>query len=322
MSTEKKARVISLMGPTASGKTALAIDLRKHIPVEIISVDSALVYKGLDIGTAKPNAEELALAPHRLIDFLDPAQPYSVAEFCVDAKREIEDIIAQDKTPLLVGGTMLYFKALLEGLSDMPAASPLVRAQIEAEAEKLGWQHMHEELAKVDPVSAAKIHPNHSQRISRALEVYRASGKSLSQYHADNTAGLFADYDWVQIAIAPRDRSVLHKRIEERFDVMLGAGLENEVRTLFERGDLNQDLPAVRAVGYRQMWQYLSGEYSFDEMRDKGIVATRQLAKRQLTWLRGWQKLNWIYTQDEEGKLKNSHEIVREALNFLDKRSI
>lgn len=317
-----KPLAIAIMGPTASGKTELAIRLHQELGAEIISVDSALVYRGMNIGTAKPSAEELARGPHRLIDFLDPSESYSAAEFCKDASREIESIVALGKTPLLVGGTMLYFKALLEGLSDMPAAAPEVRAELELEATAIGWPGLHAELQRVDPVSAARIHPNHSQRISRALEVYRSSGKALSEWQGSFQGGLLEKYHWVQIAIAPQQRSVLHQRIALRFDKMLEDGLVAEVQALFDRGDLHRDMPAIRAVGYRQVWEYLSGETDFNVMRDKGVVATRQLAKRQLTWLRGWQGLSWLNTQQESGEILTSREIVNKALNFLPTRAI
>jgi tRNA dimethylallyltransferase len=318
--------VIFLMGPTASGKTDLAIALRQHLPVELISVDSALVYRGMDIGSAKPNAQELAAAPHRLIDIRDPSEPYSAADFCVDAEREIAAIHARGKIPLLVGGTMLYFKALLDGLADMPEADPEIRAQIEREAEEFGWPYIHQQLAAVDPELAAEIHPNHSQRLSRALEVYRASGKTMTELRREQTQNAvepFSErFNVVQIAIAPRDRSVLHERIALRFNKMMAAGLVDEVRVLYDRGDLHVDLPAIRAVGYRQVWDFIEGRLSQDEMLERGIIATRQLAKRQFTWLRGWQnypntELNWLYTDSDAGNSLSKEEIVRCALNFI-----
>lgn len=330
-SNEKKP-VIFLMGPTASGKTDLAISLRQYLPVELISVDSTLVYRGMDIGTAKPSAAELAAAPHRLIDIRDPAEPYSVADFLADAEREIVDIHNSGKIPLLVGGTMLYFRALLDGLAEMPAADADVRAQIEREAEEFGWPYVHQQLAAVDPQTAAEIHPNHSQRLSRALEVYRVSGKTMSQLrelqHLQINAGNFSDrYDVCQLAIAPHDRAILHKRIELRFKTMLEKGLLAEVRALYERGDLHKDLPAIRAVGYRQVWDYFDGIWDYTEMTERGIIATRQLAKRQFTWLRGWSTsantdLHWIFTETEQGILLTKEEIVRCALNFIGTRAI
>lgn len=317
-----KPLAIALVGPTAAGKTDLAIALHQQIGAEIISVDSAMVYKGMNIGTAKPSADELAAAPHRLIDIRDPAEAYSAADFCKDAKREISGIIAAGKTPVLAGGTMMYYKSLLEGLSDMPASDPAIRADIERRASEVGWPALHKELTSIDSETASSIHPNHSHRISRALEVYQISGKPMSAWRGQATNGLLSEYDWVQICVAPRDRSLLHQRIAQRFDIMLEQGLIDEVRALFERGDLHTDLPSIRAVGYRQVWDYLAGELSYDEMRLKGIAATRQLAKRQFTWLRSWQGLEWIYTQDEELNLYSSEEIVNKALNFLAKRTI
>jgi tRNA dimethylallyltransferase len=323
--------VIFLMGPTASGKTDLAIALRQHLPVELISVDSALVYRGMDIGSAKPTAEELALAPHRLIDIRDPSEPYSAADFCADAEREIAAIHAQGKIPLLVGGTMLYFKALLDGLANMPEADPDVRAEIEREAEEFGWPYVHQKLAEVDPEIAVEIHPNHSQRLSRALEVYLVSGKTMSELRheqSQNTHEPFSErFNLVQIAISPRVRALLHERIELRFSKMLAAGLVKEVQALYDRGDLHADLPAIRAVGYRQVWDFIEGRLSHEEMLERGIIATRQLAKRQLTWLRGWQNypnttLNWLYTDGDAGNSLSKEEIVRCALNFIEAAAI
>jgi tRNA dimethylallyltransferase len=296
----------------------LAIALREQLPVELISVDSALVYKELNIGSAKPSAQEQAQAPHRLIDICDPAQPYSVAEFYRDAMCEIRSIHDQDRIPLLVGGTMMYFKALLEGLADMPATDLNVRGQIEADAETFGWPYVHQQLADVDPEIAADIHPNHSQRISRALEVFRSSGKTMSEFRAQQSeSSLCKDYDVRQVAIAPHERSVLHQRIALRFNKMLEQGLIEEVQALKSRGDLHGDLPAIRAVGYRQVWDYLNGELSKTEMTERGIIATRQLAKRQLTWLRGWPDLNWVYTDTESGEIRKKSELVSEILNYF-----
>lgn len=284
--------VIFLMGPTASGKTALAMALHQALKVEIISVDSALIYRGMNIGSAKPTAEELAAVPHHLIDIRDPVQSYSAADFRSDALRLIAEIQHRGNIPLLVGGTMLYFKALLEGISPLPEAQPEVRQQLELEAEKLGWAELHRRLAEVDPVSAARIHPNDPQRINRALEVYRITGQSLTELTAQK--GEPFAYPVHQFAIAPPDRAVLHQRIALRFQQMLDLGFEEEVRSLKQRPDLHLDLPSMRCVGYRQMWQYLDGECSYDEMVQRGVAATRQLAKRQLTWLRSWQQLTWL----------------------------
>ncbi|WP_407644467.1 tRNA (adenosine(37)-N6)-dimethylallyltransferase MiaA [Dongshaea marina] len=284
------------MGPTASGKTALAIELCQHLPCDIISVDSALIYKGMDIGSAKPDAEELARAPHRLLDLLDPCESYSAAQFREDALREMAEITARGRIPLLVGGTMLYFKALLEGLSPLPSSVPEIREQIEKEAAELGWEKMHQLLAKVDPESAARIHPNDPQRLSRALEVYRISGSSMTEL--TQVKGEPLPYKVFQFAIAPEERSELHQLIAKRFQLMLEAGFEQEVRALYQRGDLHVDLPSIRCVGYRQMWDYLAGKLSYDEMIERGIIATRQLAKRQITWLRGWQDVFWLRSGD------------------------
>ena len=290
---EQKPLAIFLMGPTASGKTDLAIQLRQQLPVEVISVDSALIYRGMDIGTAKPSKAELALAPHRLIDICDPAESYSAANFRTDALREMQEISAQGKIPLLVGGTMLYYKALLEGLSPLPSADEKVRSEIEAKAALIGWAGLHQELSKIDPISAQRINPNDSQRINRALEVFYLTGKTLTQLTAQKGEAL--PYDILQFAIAPEQREVLHLRIEQRFHKMIELGFQQEVEKLYRRPDLNENLPSIRCVGYRQMWEYLRGDYDHDEMVFRGICATRQLAKRQITWLRGWTSpIQWL----------------------------
>lgn len=290
---KQKPLALFLMGPTASGKTDLAIALRQQLPVEVISVDSALIYRGMDIGTAKPSKAELELAPHRLIDILDPAESYSVMNFREDALREMAEITAQGRIPLLVGGTMLYYKSLLDGLSPLPSADPSIRAQTEAKAEQIGWSGLHHILSQIDPVAAERINPNDSQRINRALEVFYISGKTMTELTASQGEGI--PYDIIQFAIAPQDRAVLHQRIEQRFHKMIDLGFEQEVRKLYERGDLSVDLPSIRCVGYRQMWEYLAGQISLDEAIFKGICATRQLAKRQITWLRGWtSELEWL----------------------------
>ena len=291
--SEHKPLAIFLMGPTASGKTDLAIQLRQQLPVEVISVDSALIYRGMDIGTAKPSKAELALAPHRLIDICDPAESYSAANFRSDALREMQEISAQGKIPLLVGGTMLYYKALLEGLSPLPSADEKVRSEIEAKAELIGWAGLHQELSKIDPISAQRINPNDSQRINRALEVFYLTGKTLTELTAQKGEAL--PYDILQFAIAPEQREVLHLRIEQRFHKMIELGFQQEVEKLYRRADLNENLPSIRCVGYRQMWEYLRGDYDHDEMVFRGICATRQLAKRQITWLRGWTSpIQWL----------------------------
>ena len=291
--SEHKPLAIFLMGPTASGKTDLAIQLRQQLPVEVISVDSALIYRGMDIGTAKPSKAELALAPHRLIDICDPAESYSAANFRTDALREMQEISAQGKIPLLVGGTMLYYKALLEGLSPLPSADEKVRSEIEAKAALIGWGGLHQELSKIDPISAQRINPNDSQRINRALEVFYLTGKTLTELTTQKGEAL--PYDILQFAIAPEQREVLHLRIEQRFHKMIELGFQQEVEKLYRRPDLNENLPSIRCVGYRQMWEYLRGDYDHDEMVFRGICATRQLAKRQITWLRGWTSpIQWL----------------------------
>jgi tRNA dimethylallyltransferase len=285
------------MGPTAAGKTALALALCDALPCDIVSVDSALIYRDMDIGTAKPTAEELAKYPHRLINLRDATQSYSAADFCHDALIEIAKIRANNRIPLLVGGTMMYFKSLIEGISPLPAASTDIRQNIEAEAELDGWQAMHEKLQEVDSVSAKRIHPNDPQRITRALEVFRLTGKSLTQLTEIKGAKL--DGDILQFAITPQERSTLHARIELRYQQMIEQGFEQEVVKLKTRGDLHENLPSIRCVGYRQMWQYLNGEFDHSEMIFRGVCATRQLAKRQLTWLRSWQNLHWLTTDDK-----------------------
>jgi len=300
---------IFLMGPTAAGKTDLAIKLVQELPCDIVSVDSALVYRGMDIGTAKPDAEELARAPHRLIDICDPIERYSAARFRHDALREMGQITAQGRIPLLVGGTMLYFRALQYGLSELPEADPGVRAELEEQAEKLGWGHLHKRLQAVDPTAAARIHPNDPQRIQRALEVHAITGRTLSELQQkDGSTDL--DYQVTKLIYAPQDRSVLHQRIEQRFRRMLEQGFEAEVRGLLERWDLQPDMPSMRAVGYRQMLAYLRGEYGRDEMIEKGVIATRQLAKRQFTWLRAEQDASWL--MDETGR------VLDQALKILN----
>lgn len=299
-----KPSAIFLMGPTASGKTDLAIQLRAELPVEVISVDSALIYKGMDIGTAKPSKEELALAPHRLIDILDPRESYSAMNFRADALREMAEITAQGKIPLLVGGTMLYYKALMDGLSPLPSADENIRAEIEQKAAEQGWAALHAELAKIDPISAERINPNDSQRISRALEVFYITGKTLTELTAQQGESL--PYNVLQFAIAPQDRQILHERIAQRFHKMIELGFQQEVEKLYARGDLNLNLPSIRCVGYRQMWEYLQGDYDHEEMVFRGICATRQLAKRQITWLRGWKTpIEWLDSlQPEQAKDK------------------
>lgn len=301
---------IFLMGPTASGKTDLALAICERLPCDIISVDSALIYRGMDIGTAKPSAEELRRAPHRLIDILDPSETYSAAQFRRDALEQMADITSAGRIPLLVGGTMMYFKALLNGLSDLPGASPVLRRELEARAETEGWEKLHEELTEKDPVAARLIHPNNRQRLLRALEVISLTGQPVSAlwragspiedypYTTDWQADAVHElpYTVVQFALAPAQRSDLHQRIRTRFLAMIEQGFIEEVRALMERDDLHPDLPSMRCVGYRQVWQWLAGESDRDAMIEKGIAATRQLAKRQLTWLRKWQDVTWLET--------------------------
>jgi tRNA dimethylallyltransferase len=276
---------ILLMGPTASGKTDLAISLCKRFPCDVISVDSALIYRGMDIGTAKPDAETLARTPHRLIDIRDPEESYSAGEFVRDAYREMDEIFAAGRIPLLVGGTMMYFRALTEGIASLPAADEAIRQAIDAQAEERGWPALHAELQQVDPVAAERIKPNDRQRIQRALEVYRSSGTPLSVWHRDS-APRRDDIRYLKIGLSIEPRSVLHARIARRLDIMVNGGFIEELRQLRERPGLVADCPAMRSVGYRQFWRYLDGEYSRDVAKDRALFATRQLAKRQITWLR------------------------------------
>lgn len=292
------------MGPTASGKTALAVELVKKLPLEIISVDSALVYRDMAVGTARPEPDILQAAPHRLIDFLDPSQSYSAAQFRADALREMADITAHGRIPLLVGGTMLYFKALEQGLDALPSADPALRAELEAEAGERGWPALHAELMQLDPVTAQRLHPNDAQRIQRALEVQRSTGKPLSQLQGagnPEAGSEAAPYRLIKLAIAPRERSELHRRIAQRLETMLAKGFVEEVRALYARGDLSLAHPAIRAVGYRQLWQYLQGVYTLEEANYRALTATRQFAKRQLTWLRAWPDLVWFETPVADG---------------------
>ncbi|MDA8865903.1 tRNA (adenosine(37)-N6)-dimethylallyltransferase MiaA [Porticoccaceae bacterium] len=296
--TDKKLPVIFIMGPTASGKTDLAIALRDHMPVELINVDSAQIYDQMDIGTAKPDIETLNRAPHRLLGFCDPANSYSAADFAQDAKKEISEIHKLGRIPLLVGGSMLYFKVLLEGMSDLPAADTEIRSSIQRQADIEGWSSLHAELAKVDPKSAERLHPNHSQRIQRALEVYRITGVSLSDLQQQSEGGIEDTYDVQQYALIPQNRALLHQRIEQRFTAMMEAGFEDEVKKLFHRSDLHSDMPSIRAAGYSQLWSYLKDEISLDEAVERAIIATRQLSKRQQTWLRNWPNCKQIAVDD------------------------
>ncbi|MCR4302167.1 MAG: tRNA (adenosine(37)-N6)-dimethylallyltransferase MiaA [Sulfuricaulis sp.] len=281
---------IFLMGPTAGGKTALALELHDAFPVKIISVDSSQVYRGLDIGTAKPTTAEQARAPHRLIDIRDPAQAYSAAEFCTDAAREMEAITRAGKIPLLVGGTMFYFHALEFGLSDLPSADPEIRERLSAEAARKGWEELHRRLKEVDAQSAKRIHPNDAQRIQRALEIYELTGQSLSEL-ASAKHRVSLPYRLIKIALWPQDRAPLHARIEQRFHAMLEQGFLPEVEKLYARGDLKASMPSIRTVGYRQIWEYLTAKINYSEMIEQALAATRQFAKRQITWLRSYPEL-------------------------------
>lgn len=310
MTDNKLPPAVFIMGPTASGKTALACALYDRLDCELISVDSALVYKDLNIGSAKPTAEELKQYPHHLIDIRDPAEPYSAADFREDALTLMEDITKRGKIPVLVGGTMLYFKFLLEGAADLPVADEKIRADLEALVAEHGKQHIHELLAKVDPESAKRLNPNDPQRVQRAYEVYLISGKTMTEHWAEQKQIQFP-FNVVQFSVMPQERKVLHERIELRFKQMLEQGFEAEVRELFQREDLHKDLPSIRAVGYRQMWEHLEGELDYDEMVFKGIVATRQLAKRQTTWLRSWENLHQLDSLDEH-LAENAVSILKE----------
>lgn len=286
-------QAIFIMGPTASGKTDLAVECVKQFPCELISVDSALVYKQMNIGTAKPEPEVLQQAPHKLVNIIDPAEAYSAANFRNDALQEMAQIVSRGHIPVLVGGTMLYYKALQQGLSKMPAADPVVREMLEQEARDKGWEYMHQQLAMVDSESAQRIHPNDPQRIQRALEVYKLTGCSMTDFWKNQTADQL-DFHVIKIALVPEDREYLRERIAQRFYLMLEQGFINEVKTLMSRGDLNLDMPSMRCVGYRQVWEYLEGKTVYDTMIEKAIIATRQLAKRQMTWLRKEENCNFF----------------------------
>lgn len=300
------------MGPTATGKTDLAIELCQELPCDIISVDSVMVYRGMDIGSAKPDAATLAAAPHRLIDICDPAEPFSAAQFRQRAIEEINEITARGRIPLLVGGTMLYFRALEQGLSALPSSDPAMRAQLEAELNEYGLASLHARLAEVDPEAAARIHANDPQRTLRALEVFELAGESMShllQQKIENDLPCRP----VKIVLTPADRAVLHRRIAQRFQAMMDQGFVAEVDVLYRRGDLHADLPAIRAVGYRQVWEYLEGRWDYDTMLEKGVIATRQLAKRQLTWLKH-QPEESAFTLSFEEK---PGQILAQVLNYL-----
>lgn len=299
------------MGPTAMGKTELAMALHDRFPVDIINVDSSQVYRGMDIGTAKPGKEELARVPHRLIDIRDPAESYSAADFCDDAVREMQQITASGRIPLLVGGTMFYFHALEFGLAELPAADEAVRARLLKQAEEVGWPEMHARLAEVDPEMATRLEPNDRQRVQRALEIYEITGQAASSLQQHKKSRLPA-YNLVKMAICPDNREKLHERIAIRFQQMLQQGLVEEVEKLFNRGDLGPDKPSMRTVGYRQVWQYLSQSIDYTEMEQRGVIATRQLAKRQMTWIRGYQGLHCL-----EGEISG---LIDPAIEFLQDR--
>jgi len=293
MSISKLPKAIFLMGPTAAGKTALAMDLYDNLPCELISVDSALIYKDMNVGTAKPTAAELTNYPHHLIDIIDPSESYSAAQFREDVLPLMQDIVARGKTPVLVGGTMMYFNALTKGMAKLPQADESIRAEITQAAEQEGWPAVHKLLQEVDPESAARLAPNDSQRLQRALEVYRISGKTLTAHWQEQQQQKLP-FDVLNLAIMPKERKTLHQRIEQRFNIMLEQGFIEEVQALYDRGDLNLEMPSMRCVGYRQAWMYINGDIDHKTMIEKGVVATRQLAKRQVTWLRSWQDLHWF----------------------------
>jgi len=293
MNTALLPPAIMLMGPTASGKTALAVDLVKRFPCEIISVDSAMIYRGMDIGTAKPDMDILRIAPHRLIDICDPADRYSAGRFREEALHAMRDITSRGRIPLLVGGTMLYFHVLQHGLADLPVADLRVRAKLDARAAKEGWPVLHAELAAVDPIAAARINANDSQRIQRALEIYYVAGRPMSELH-DSSAVQILSYRLIKLAISPSNRGLLHARIEQRFHDMLTMGFVKEVTGLRARGDLTINHSSMRSVGYRQLWEHLDGDCSLETAVQRGIVATRRFAKRQLTWLRAEKDVHWL----------------------------
>ena len=306
-----------ILGPTASGKTALTLALAQQQPIEIISVDSALVYRGMDIGTAKPSRAEQAICPHHLIDIIEPTEAYSAAQFAADAQRLIHEIHARGRLPVLVGGTMLYVKALLEPLTELPESDAQIRAQIDAQAADLGWPAMHAQLAQIDPITAARIEPNDAQRINRALEIFRISGKPMAQWLAEDTTTHELSFKPILTALIPEPRAVLHERINQRFVTMLNEGFLDEMRTLRARGDLHLGLPSMRCVGYRQAWEHLDGAYGYDELIEKGQAATRQLAKRQMTWIRGMSQIqvfdSAVMPQNTHQLLGQIHALIAEA---------
>ena len=313
MQRELLPRAIFLMGPTASGKTALAMDLYDNLPCELISVDSALVYRDMDIGTAKTSPDELLKYPHHLINIIDPSESYSAAQFRADVLPLMQDIVRRNKIPLLVGGTMMYFNALTKGMANLPEADQAVRQQIAEHALSEGWPAVHAQLQEVDPESAARLAPNDSQRIQRALEVYKISGKTLTAHWATQQLQKLP-YNVLNLAIMPRERKTLHQRIEQRFKLMLQQGFVAEVEALYQRGDLSLELPSMRCVGYRQAWMHIEGEIDLSGLQEKAVIATRQLAKRQITWLRSWDELQWL---DFE-----SVDLTARVLKLLDSATI
>lgn len=310
----REAPLIALLGPTASGKTAVALALAARFPVSIISVDSVMIYRGMDIGAAKPEPSVLAEFPHELVDICDPAEPYSVSAFCRDALAAIARADAAGRVPLLVGGTMMYFQALLDGLSALPASDPALRSAVLAEASQVGWPAVHAQLAEIDPQAAARIHPNDAQRIGRAVEVYRATGKSLSQWQQENPAvSPLGDRPVTRFGLQPTSRAHAREAMALRFDQMLADGLLDEVRALRDRSDLTPDLPAIRAVGYRQVWDYLAGNTDFDQMRFLAITATRQLAKRQMTWMRSQPATQFYAAEHRDDLMVELGKIITQA---------
>lgn len=310
----EKSPVIALLGPTASGKTATAIELAAHLPVSLISVDSVMIYRGMDIGSAKPVPAVLAEFPHELVDICDPSESYSVSNFCHDALAAIDRADSAGRVPLLVGGTMMYFQALLDGLSTLPSTDPDIRAAVQAEAERLGWSVLHTQLQQVDPEVAARVHPNDPQRIGRALEVFHATGKPLSQWQRENPPrSPLGDRIVHRFGLWPASRAHAREAMAERFDMMLADGLLDEVRRLKDRGDLDPGMPSIRAVGYRQVWDYLDGVTDFDRMRFLAITATRQLAKRQITWMRGQSTTRFYPTEQRDELLTQMQRIVAQA---------
>ena len=324
-----KPPAIFLMGPTATGKTDLAIKLHKYLPIEIISVDSSQIYKGMDIGSAKPSKEVLDKIPHRLLDIRDPSEVYSVADFARDARKAMQEITDQGQIPILVGGAMLYFRALLNGLADNPPPDDVIRKKIEAEASKHGWPYLYSKLKDFDPDLAKDLHPNNSQRIQRALEVYYITGEIPSNIrrnqkkYGSQIKSIIKDYQIIQIALIPIKRIDLHKRIESRFTKMLDADFEAEVRLLYDRGDLHENLPAIRSAGYKQMWSYLSGKIEYNDIIKLSNAATRQLAKRQLTWLKKWPNLQEIkvdYSNQENTNYESK--MLFDCLKILKRSNI